>query len=95
MGDNFRLVGHNPLLDTFLIPQMMPGGSLFPEHGPRGVPRGGNGNLGVAAGPCVYAGSLTGSIPALVVDVSNPKRPTVVGPVPGHKPGIGHGSRIK
>jgi len=81
IGENFRLVGHNPLLDDDLIPGLTP----------MGIPRGGNGNLGAAAGPCVYVGSLTGSIPALVVDVSNPRNPTVVGPVPGHVPGIGHG----
>src|SRR5438876_10107301 len=56
-----------------------------------GIPRGSNGNLGVAAGPCVYVGSLAGSLPALVVDVSDARKPTVVGPVPGHVPGIGHG----
>lgn len=81
IGQNFRLVGHNPLLDDDLIPGLTS----------MGIPRGGNGNLGVAAGPCVYVGSLTGSIPALVVDVSNPRRPEVLRPVPGHVPGIGHG----
>jgi hypothetical protein len=81
LGDNFRLIGHNPLLDNDLIPGLTP----------MGIPRGGNANLGVAAGPCVYVGSMTGSAPALVVDVSNPRKPTVIGPVPGHVPGIGHG----
>jgi hypothetical protein len=81
VGINFQFVGHNPLLDNDLIPGLTP----------MGIPRGGNGNLGAAAGPCVYVGSLTGSIPALIVDVSDPTNPTVLGPVPGHVPGIGHG----
>lgn len=81
LGDNFRLVGHNPLQDDHLIPGLSP----------LGIPRGANGNIGAAAGPCVYVGSLAGSLPALVVDVSDPGNPVVVGPVPGHVPGIGHG----
>lgn len=81
VGDNFQLIGHNPLLDDHLIPGLTP----------MGIPRGGNANLNAAAGPCVYVGSMTGSAPALVVDVSDPRNPTVVGPVPGHVPGIGHG----
>jgi hypothetical protein len=81
LGKNFTLVGHNRLLDDDLIPGLRP----------MGIPRGGNGNLAVANGPCVYVGSLTGSLPALVVDVSDPTRPRVIGPVPGHVPGIGHG----
>src|SRR4051794_16849285 len=43
-GLNFELVGHNSLLDNDLIPGLSP----------MGIPRGGNGNLGVASGPCVY-----------------------------------------
>lgn len=80
-GEHFQLVGHNPLLDNHLIPDLRP----------MGIPRGANGNIAAAAGPCVYVGNLAGSLPALVVDVSNPRNPTVVGPVPGHVPGIGHG----
>ena len=80
-GINFKLIGHNPLLDTHLIPGLTP----------MGIPRGANGNVGAAAGPCVYVGNLGGSVPALVVDVSNPRKPVVVGPVPGHVPGIGQG----
>ncbi len=80
-GINFKLIGHNPLLDTHLIPGLTP----------MGIPRGANGNIAAAAGPCVYVGNLGGSVPALVVDVSNPRRPVVVGPVPGHVPGIGQG----
>ena len=83
-GWNFELVGQNPLLDS-------DPGALDPGLTPMGIQRGSNGNLGVAAGPCVYVGSLAGSLPALVVDVSDPRKPTVVGPVPGHVPGIGHG----
>jgi hypothetical protein len=81
---NFELVGHNPLLDN-------EPGAIDPGLTPMRIPRGSNGNLAVAAGPCVYVGSLAGSEPALVVDVSDPRKPTVVGPVPGHVPGIGHG----
>src|SRR5437879_6298646 len=55
-----------------------------------GVPRGSNGDI-TAAGDCVYVGSLIGYQPALIVDVSNPARPTVVGAVPDLVPVVGNG----
>ena len=83
---NFRLVGHNPLLDS------NQGSSSFDPYinPPMGVPRGSNGDI-TAAGDCVYVGSLIGYQPALIVDVSNPARPTVVGAVPDLVPGVGNG----
>src|SRR2546429_760561 len=84
MGWNFEQVGHNPLLDS-------EPGAIDPGLTPMGIPRGSNGNIALAAGPCVYVGRLSWAEPALVVDASNPRNPKVVGPVPGHVPGIGHG----
>ncbi len=83
---NFRLVGHNPLLDSDQ------GSSNFDPYinPPLGIPRGSNGDI-TAAGDCVYVGSFIGYQPALIVDVSNPFRPTVVGAVPDLVPGVGNG----
>jgi hypothetical protein len=83
---NFRLIGHNPLLDSDQ------GTSNFDPYinPPMGIPRGSNGDITVA-GDCVYVGSLIGYQPALIVDLSNPFRPTVVGAVPDLVPGVGNG----
>jgi hypothetical protein len=78
-GRNLRLVGHNPLLDTFEY-----------VNEPLGIPRGSNGDI-TASDDCVYVGSFVGYQPALIVDVSNPRRPEVVGPVPDLVPGVGNG----
>jgi len=68
---NFRLMGHNPLLDSDQ------GTSNFDPYinPPMGIPRGSNGDI-TAVGDCVYVGSLIGYQPALIVDVSNPARPS-------------------
>jgi len=83
---NFRLMGHNPLLDSDQ------GTSNFDPYinPPMGIPRGSNGDI-TAVGDCVYVGSLIGYQPALIVDVSNPPRPTVVGAVPDLVPGVRNG----
>jgi hypothetical protein len=83
---NFRLMGHNPLLDSDQ------GTSNFDPYinPPMGIPRGSNGDI-TAAGDCAYVGSLIGYQPALIVDVSNPPRPTVVGAVPDLVPGVRNG----
>jgi hypothetical protein len=79
-GENFELVGHNPLLDEH---QYVGDESL-------GIPRGSNGEITVA-GDCVYVGSFTGNQPPLVVDVADPADPQVVGPVPDAVPGVANG----
>lgn len=79
-GTNFELVGHAPLLDTH----------QYHGHESLGIPRGSNGEI-TASGDCVYVGSLVGHQPPLIVDVSDPADPTVVGPVPGAAPGVGNG----
>jgi hypothetical protein len=86
IAKNFRLVGWNPLLDSDQ------GTSEFDRYvnPPLGIPRGSNGDI-TAAGDCVYVGSFIGYQPALIVDVSYPHRPTVVGAVPGLVPGVGNG----
>src|SRR5437016_11963639 len=86
LAGNFALVGYNPLLDSDQ------GTSSFDPYinPPMGIPRGSNGDI-TAAGDCVYVGSLIGYQPALIVDVSNPSRPTVVGAVPNLVPGVGNG----
>jgi len=86
LASNFTVVGHNPLLDSDQ------GTSSFDPYinPPMGIPRGSNGDI-TAAGDCVYVGSLIGYQPALIVDVSNPSRPTVVGAVPNLVPGVGNG----
>jgi hypothetical protein len=83
---NFTLVGQNPLLDSDQ------GTSSFDPYinPPLGVPRGSNGDI-TAAGDCVYVGSLIGYQPALIVDISNPAAPTVVGAVPDLVPGVANG----
>jgi hypothetical protein len=86
---NFRLVGHNPLLDSdrgrfrdrALDPYVDP---------PLNIPRGSNADI-TLAGDCVYVGSFVGYQTALIVDVSRPRDPTVVGEVPGLPPGVGNG----
>lgn len=78
-GENFELVGHNPLLDE----HQYDGESL-------GIPRGSNGDVTIA-GDCVYVGSFVGHQPPLIVDVSDPTDPEVVGPVPKAVPGVGNG----
>jgi len=83
---NFTLVGHNPLLDSDQ------GTSNFDRYinPPMGIPRGSNGDI-TAAGNCVYVGSLVAYQPALILDVSNPSSPTVVGAVPDLVPGTSNG----
>src|SRR5437667_2474432 len=83
---NFRLVGYNPLLDS------NQGSSSFDPYinPPLGIPRGSNGDI-TAAGDCVYVGSLIGYQPALIVNVSDPTLPSVVGAVPDLVPGVGNG----
>ena len=78
-GVNFELVGHNPLLDE----HQFEGDSL-------GIPRGSNGDITIA-GDTVYVGSLIGYQPPLIVDVSDPTDPEVVGPVPDAVPGVANG----
>lgn len=86
---NFKLVGWNPLLDgdrgksrdRAFDPYINP---------PMNIPRGSNGDI-TLAGNCVYVGSFVGYQTALIVDVSKPHRPTVVGEVPGLPPGVGNG----
>lgn len=79
-GENFELVGHTPLLDEH----------QYVGDEPLGIPRGSNGDITVA-GDCVYVGSFTGNQPPLVVDVSTPADPQVVGPVPDAVPGVANG----
>ena len=55
-----------------------------------GMPRSMNGGI-AAKGDCVYIGSNIGLQPDLIVDVSNPSNPTVVGPVPDWLQGKGNG----
>jgi hypothetical protein len=86
---NFEVVGHNTLLDSdrgrsrdrafdrYIDPAM-------------NIPRGSNGDI-TLAGDCVFVGSFVGYQTALIVDVTRPRRPTVVGEVPGLPPGVGNG----
>src|SRR5688572_25204324 len=78
---NFELVGWNPLLDgdrgganrdRAFDPYVNP---------PLNFPRGSNGDI-TPAGDCVYVGSFVGYHSTVIVDVSRPHRPTVVGEVP-------------
>src|SRR5215216_2073244 len=86
---NFKLVGWNPLLDGdrgkvrdhAFDPYINP---------PMNIPRGSNGDI-TLAGNCVYVGSFVGYQTALIVDVSKPKKPKVVGEVPGLPAGVGNG----
>src|SRR6266513_1068963 len=86
LAGNFTLVGYNPLLDS------NQGSSNFDPYinPPMGIPRGSNGDI-TAAGDCVYVGSLIAYQPALIVDVSIPASPTVVGAVPNLVPGVANG----
>jgi len=86
LARNFTLVGYNPLLDSDQ------GTSIFDSYinPPMGIPRGSNGDI-TAAGDCVYVCSLIGFQPALIVDVSNPNQPSVVGAVADLVPGVGNG----
>ena len=86
LARNFTLVGYNPLLDSDQ------GSSAFDPYiyPAMGIARGSNGDI-TAAGDCVYVGSLIGYQPALIVDLSNPYRPSVVGAVPDLVPGTSNG----
>lgn len=79
-GRNLDLVAHLPLLDDH----------QYVGNEPLGIPRGSNGDI-TAAGDCVYVGSFIGYQPPLIVDVSKPNKPVVVGPVPDAVPGVGNG----
>lgn len=79
LGRNFELVAHLPLMDDYQW-----------ENTPMGIPRGENGDI-TAAGHCIYVGSFIGYQPALIVDVTDPARARVVGPVPDLVPGVGNG----
>lgn len=79
-GENFELVGHAPILDDY----------SYVADEPRGIPRGSNGEI-TAAGDCVYVGSFSGNQPPVIVDVSDPTEPQVVGPVPDAVPGVANG----
>ena len=90
IAKNFELVGWNPLMDgdrgganrdRAFDPYVNP---------PMNFPRGSNGDI-TAAGECVYVGSFVGYHSTVIVDVSRPHRPTVVGEVPGLPPGVGNG----
>lgn len=79
-GENFELVAHAPLSDEY----------LYVDNESRGIPRGSNGEI-TASGNCVYVGSFTGNQPPVIVDVSDPTDPQLVGPVPDAVPGVGNG----
>ena len=80
LARNFELVGHVPLMDDH----------QYRDLEPLGIPRGSNGDITVA-GDYVYVGSFVGHQPPLIVDVSDPSNPDVVGPVPDAVPGVGNG----
>lgn len=80
LARNFELVSHVPLLDD----------NQFGDHEPLGIPRGSNGDITIA-GDHVYVGSFIGHQPPVIVDVSDPSNPDVVGPVPDTVPGVGNG----
>lgn len=86
---NFQLVGWNPLLDS---DRGQFKDSAFDPYvdPPLNIPRGSNGDI-TLAGDCVFVGSFVGYQTALIVDVSKPNKPTVVGEVPGLPPGLGNG----
>jgi len=86
---NFQLVGWNPLLDS---DRGQFKDSAFDPYAdpPLNIPRGSNGDI-TLAGDCVFVGSFVGYQTALIVDVSKPNKPTVVGEVPGLPPGLGNG----
>lgn len=80
LAENFELVGHVPLMDNH----------QYMDLEPLGLPRGSNGDI-TASGDYVYVGSFIGHQPPLIVDVSDPSNPDVVGPVPDAVPGVGNG----
>ena len=86
---NFQLVGWNPLLDSDRGASRDPAFDPYVEPA-MDIPRGSNGDI-TMAGDCVFVGSFIGYQTTLIVDVSNPKKPTVVGEVPGLPPGVGNG----
>jgi LVIVD repeat len=86
---NFKTVGWNPLLDSDRGRSRDPAFDPYVDP-PLGIPRGSNGDI-TLAGDCVYVGSFVGYHTTLIVDVSRPSRPEVVGEVPGLPPGIGNG----
>src|SRR3989454_5329327 len=79
LGRNFELVAHLPLLDDYQW-----------NNAPMGIPRGDNGDITIAD-HCVYVGAIMGYQPAVVVDVKDPARARVVGPVPDLVPGVMNG----
>src|SRR5207244_6884576 len=79
LGRNFELVAHLPLLDDYQW-----------NNTPMGIPRGDNGDITIAD-HCVYVGAIMGYQPAVVVDVKDPARARVVGPVPDPVPGRRNG----
>jgi len=80
LAHNFRLVAHLPLLDDF----------NYAGREPLGIPRGSNADI-TATDDCIYVGSFIGYQPPLIVDAADPRRPSVVGPVPDAVPGVGNG----
>lgn len=80
LAENFELVSHCPLMDDH----------QYMDLEPLGIPRGSNGDI-TASGDYVYVGSFIGHQPPLIVDVSDPSDPEVVGPVPDAVPGVGNG----
>jgi hypothetical protein len=89
IAKNFELVGWNPLLDGDRGASRDPAFDPY-VNPPMGIPRGSNGDI-TAAGDCVYVGSFIGYLTTVIVDVSQPHKPTVVGEVPGLPPGVGSG----
>src|SRR2546430_5042946 len=79
LGRNFELVAHLPLLDDYQW-----------NNAPMGIPRGDNGDITIAD-HCVYVGAIMGYQPAVIVDVKDPARARVVGPVPDLVPGVMNG----
>jgi hypothetical protein len=86
---NFQLVGWNPLLDGDRGASPDPAFDPYIEPA-MNIPRGSNGDITIA-GDCVYVGSFIGYHSTVIVDVSKPQKPTVVGEVPGLPPGVGNG----
>lgn len=86
---NFRVVGHNPLLDGDRGKSRDRAFDRYVDPA-LNIPRGSNADI-TLAGDCVYVGSFVGYQTALIVDVSRPRRPTVVGEVPGLPAGVGNG----
>ena len=79
IGENFELIGHDPLYDHNQY-----------VHQVLDIPRGSNGDIAIA-GDVVYVGSLIGHQPPLIVDISDPADPEVIGPIPDAIPGVGNG----